>query len=170
VQVWDWRRAATVADGHVADDEIAQSGLTYSDDGRRILIAERSGTVFQVDAVSLEPVGGSVDVEGPIVQVIAGPGANTAIVLRESGGYDVVDLDEGRVLDEGDLGLMPGFGDVSPDGRRLAIVDPDGHAGLFDLESGDWLQPPHAAHQSFGTGWTIPRTGRTSSPPAGMVE
>jgi WD40 repeat protein len=152
VQVWAWRRAVPVAERVVAADEIARSGVTYSGDGRRILVAERSGTVHQVDAVSLEPVGPSIEAGGPIEQVVAGPEGHTALVVREDGTYASVELGTGRVLDEGDLDLRPSFADVSPDGERLAVVDLEGRLGVFDLSGDDWLQEPLAAHESFGYG------------------
>lgn len=149
VRVLDWRRGTVVAERSVLPAEIAGWGLTYSADGGQILVAARSGSVVEIDATTLEPVGPIAELGDPVQQILGSAG-RTAIAILESGGYAKVDLDAGRVIDEGELGSVPSFVDLSPDGRRLGVTDPQGRVGVFDLESRTWLHPLTPAHESFG--------------------
>ncbi len=71
VRVWNWRRNELVAERKVANGPI--EAIAYSADGRRILVGERSGTVFQVDADTLEPIGHRIDLGTGVKQVLATP-------------------------------------------------------------------------------------------------
>ena len=60
----------------------------------------------------------------------------------DAGDFAVVDLIEGEVLEEGELGLAPSRVDVSPDGQRAVVTSSDDEVGILDLETGEWVTPP----------------------------
>ena len=55
VRVWDWRTGELIAERHVAPMHI--TGLDYTGDGERLVVAERAGTTYAIDAETLEPDG-----------------------------------------------------------------------------------------------------------------
>ena len=95
------------------------TGLDYTGDGRRLVVAERAGTTYAIDAETLEPDGKPVELDKPVANVYASPDNHTAIVLTTDR-FSVVDLDDGRVVHEGEAG-EPFSGEFSPDGRRFAV-------------------------------------------------
>jgi WD40 repeat protein len=147
VRVWDWRSGQLAAEQAVADGYIA--GIAYSDDGRRLVIGERSGPVFEVDADTLQPVGGRVDLDRTVSGVFTGPEPDLVFVLLGGNSYATVDLAAGRVLRRVDLDVDPTWLDVSPDGARLAVGTTSGRVGLADAESGEWIQPPSDGHDGW---------------------
>jgi WD40 repeat protein len=184
VRVWDWRSGEVVAERRVADGYIV--GIAYSDNARRLVIGERSGRVFNVDADTLQPVGGRVELDDPVRQVFTGPDPDRVVVLLSRGSYAIVDLDAGRVLRRVDLGVDPTWLDVSPDGARLAVGTGAGKIGLADLESGEWIQRPSEGHDGWvrrvsfaadgsifassgADGQVMLWDGRTGAPVAGIV-
>ncbi|HEX6659080.1 MAG TPA: WD40 repeat domain-containing protein, partial [Ilumatobacter sp.] len=160
VRVWDWRSGKRVIERQVADGYIG--GIAYTDDGRRLVIGQRSsrvgegdpssddvGRVFEVDADTLQPVGGRVELEHPVREVFTGPNPDLVVALMSGGPYATVDLAGGRVLRRFDLDVDPTWLDVSPDGARLAVGISDGRVGLVDVESGEWIQPPSDGHDGW---------------------
>jgi WD40 repeat protein len=143
VRVWDWRRGKLVAEHKVQGDV---GGIAYSPDGQRIVVGERSGAVFRVDAETLKPVGDRVDVDRRIRAVFTAPDGRTVLVLLTGDAYASIDLVEGNVVHRDDLGVDPAWLDVSPDGTRLAVGATTGPVGVIDLGSGEWVRPPTDAH------------------------
>ena len=94
--------------------------------------------------------------------------------LHEWYDFVFVDLDQGRVLRRGkiDFGPFPGgYGEFSPDGRRVAVVQ--GPGARMDVATGDWLGPPVPAHvQSISyapDGSTFATGGETAPSACGMA-
>ncbi len=146
VQVWDRRRGEIVAEKKVADD-LAEDGVDYTDDGKRIVIGETSGMVFQLNADTLEPIAPSVEVGGRLRQVIAGNDhIGTFAIMGET--YASIDFVHGTALQGGDLGLVANFADISPDGRWLAVGATTGEVGVVDIRTGEWVRTPIAGHSN----------------------
>ena len=144
VRVWDWRRGGLIAEREVAQGYVG--GIAYTHDGRRIVVGERSGAVFQVDAETLRPVGDRVELDREVREVFTAPDGRTVLVLLAGGAYASIDVVEGDVVLHDDLGVDPAWLDVSPDGTRLAVGATTGEVGVIDLRSGEWVRPPIDAH------------------------
>jgi WD40 repeat protein/DNA-binding SARP family transcriptional activator len=147
VRVWDWRRGELITEQQVAQGDVG--GIAYTPDGRRIVVGERSGAVFQVDAETLRPAGDRVEVGSGVREVFTAPGGRTALVLLTGDAYASIDLDEGSVVRHDDLGVDPAWLDVSPDGSRLAVGATTGEVGVIDLRSAEWVRPPTDAHEGW---------------------
>ena len=76
-----------------------------------------------------------------IFDVFASPDDRSAIAVLADR-FAVVDLELGRVVHEGDFGLVPFRGDFSPDGRRFAIGSEFGEVRVLDVDAGTWIGPP----------------------------
>ncbi|HEY5875596.1 MAG TPA: NACHT and WD repeat domain-containing protein, partial [Ilumatobacteraceae bacterium] len=144
VRVWDWRRGDLIVERKVAQSYIG--GIAYTLDGRRIVVGERSGAVFQVDAETLTPIGDRVELDRKVRQVVTTPDERTALVLLTGDAYASIDLVEGNVTYRDDLGVDPTWLEVSPDGTRLAIGASSGEVGVINLASGAWARPPIDTH------------------------
>jgi WD40 repeat protein len=139
VRVWDRHDGGVLAELSVAAD-IAD--IVYTADGENIVVGERSGTLFQIDADTLEPSSAQVRLHHPIARVVASPDGRTALVLHEGEWIAAVDLAGGSVLYTRALGFGAKQADISPDGRLVAVVCESGEVGVLDIESGSWLRPP----------------------------
>jgi WD40 repeat protein len=144
VRVWDRRRGELVAERPVAQGDVG--GITYTQDGGRIVVGERSGAVFQVDAETLRPVGGRYELDRTIRNVFATPDGRTVLVLLRTHAYASIDLVDGTVVHRDDLEVEPAWLDASPDGTRLAVGATTGQVGVIDIGSGEWIRPPIDAH------------------------
>jgi WD40 repeat protein/DNA-binding SARP family transcriptional activator len=139
LRVWDRHDGEMLAELSVAADV---ADVAYTADGENILVSERSGTLFQIDADTLEPSGAPVRLHHPISEVVASPDGRTALVLHEGEWITAADLAGGSVLYTRDLGFGAKQADISPDGRLVAVVCESGEVGVLDIESGNWLRPP----------------------------
>ena len=73
VRIWDWRSGHVINERHVAATPIAR--LDYTGDGRRLVVAERYGTTYAIDAETLEPDGGApIEIDHEISKLYAQPG------------------------------------------------------------------------------------------------
>ena len=142
VRVWDWRSGQLITERHVAPMHI--TGVDYTGDGRRLVVAEQTGTTYAIDAETLEPSGPPVELDQNVVNVYASPDNHTAIVLTDER-FSIVDLDDGRVIHDG-AADAPHTGEFSPDGRRFALGSASGEVRLLDVETGEWLGPPRVGH------------------------
>ena len=102
-------------------------------------IAEGVATVFMLDAETLEPVGTPVNLAQQTVAVSAGPDGRFAVAVDRTGRFAVVDLVDGEVLHEGELGLEPSSVELSPDGQRAVVVGISAEVGILDIENGEWV-------------------------------
>jgi WD40 repeat protein len=144
--VWNWRRTELVAERKVAQGYVG--GIAYSADGRRIVVGERSGAVFQVDADTLEPIDDRIELDAVIQKVFATPDASTVLVLLAGNSYALIDLVD-RAVVETDLGVDPAWVDISPDGTRLAVGAATGEVGVADIRTGEWVRPPAGSHEGW---------------------
>ena len=123
------------------------TGLDYSGDGRRLVVAEQLGTTYSIDAETLEPDGQPVQLEQRVNNVYASADGHTAMVLTVDR-FSLVDLDNGRVIRDGEA-LNPWSGAFSPDGRRFAVGGGSGEVRVLDVESGEWVGPARAGHDGL---------------------
>jgi WD40 repeat protein len=147
VRVWDRRTGELVIERQVAHSDIG--GLAYGGDGQRLMVSERSGRVFELDAETLQQVGLPVVLGETAREVFTGPDPDRAVVLLSGGAYAIVDLAAARKVERIDLGTDVTWLDLSPDGTRLAVATTTGRVGLADVESGKWIQPPTAGHKGW---------------------
>jgi WD40 repeat protein/DNA-binding SARP family transcriptional activator/energy-coupling factor transporter ATP-binding protein EcfA2 len=142
VRVWNWRTGQLINERHVAATPII--GLDYTEDGQRLVVAERTGTTYAIDAETLESDGPAIRLDQPVVAVYASPDSHTA-VLHTTDRFTVVDLDNGQVIHEGEAaGAFSG--EFSPDGRRFVVGDTSGSVRVLDVQTGEWTGPPRVGH------------------------
>jgi WD40 repeat protein len=145
VRVWDPAEQTAVSERRVADGAV--TGLDYTSDGRRLLLAEAEGTVRLVDADTLSPTVASVDVGRQVVLAFVSPSGKRAVVLTRQGRFVVVDLVKGTVEHDSPLGFVPTWADFSPDGARIAFAGSRGQLALLDAKTGNWLRRPSLGHK-----------------------
>jgi WD40 repeat protein/DNA-binding SARP family transcriptional activator len=146
VRVWNSRRSEPVAEQQVAEGYVG--GITYTADGEQIVVGERSGALFQVDADTLEPIGDRIEVDALIRGVFPTSDASTVLVLLAGNSYARVDLDDHAVV-KTPLGVDPAWIDISPDGNRLAVGATTGAVGVADSRTGEWIRPPAGSHDGW---------------------
>jgi WD40 repeat protein/DNA-binding SARP family transcriptional activator len=145
VRVWDPATMEPILERRVADEHL--SAVRYTQDGERILVTQRGGTVRLLDATDLSDVASThADVEGIIWGAVS-PDARTAMVIAGSSEFVVLDVVAGSVLHRVPIEGRPWSGDFSPDGTTLMIGGDTGVVGFFDLDRGGWIAPPTPAHR-----------------------
>ncbi len=156
VRVWDADTGEVERRAKPASDYINE--VDHSPDGTRLATAELDGTVRLLDAGTLEEVGEPVTLDEAVCCVALGPDNRTAFVIVAfmdeaffwndfSSRWALVDLERGRVLDEGDLGFKALWVDISPDGEHAAASGSVGEVGVVDLDSGELVRPPVKGHE-----------------------
>ncbi|WP_404383970.1 hypothetical protein LL946_01265 [Knoellia locipacati] len=150
IRVWDWSSRSTVLDEEVG--QAAIEALAYTPDGRRLIVGERAGYVYEVDADTLAPTGPRARLVGDLHEVISA-GADRALAIlgtRDGIASTLVDLRTGRTSGTRLLSVDVGHAEVSPDGRLLALGGFRGEVGILDLATGAWVKEPVAGeHQGF---------------------
>jgi DNA-binding SARP family transcriptional activator/WD40 repeat protein len=136
------------------------TGLSYSGDGSRLLVAQLSGRIDVLDGSTLRRVGPATTVDGPACCLAAaGEGTLAAVIvasraaaLDSSPRWDhwaVIDPADGTTVNAGSFA-----GDraldvaLSPDGRRMAVAMADGTMRLLDTTTGDQVNRPVARNGS----------------------
>jgi DNA-binding SARP family transcriptional activator/WD40 repeat protein len=130
------------------------TGLSYSADGARLLVAELSGRIDVLDSSSLRQIAPSTTTSGPACCIAAAGDGTLAAVLTSTGGaglgssprwdhWAVVDTAGGTTANAG-TSPGPGALDValSPDGHRLAEAMADGTMRLLDTTTGSQVNSP----------------------------
>jgi WD40 repeat protein len=168
LRIWDLRTATRVDGAVLPGPQVTE--IDYTDDGTRLAVAELDGRITMLSTRTWQPVGRPVEVGQHVSWVQTRPDNRTAVVLTggpstsqlriaASPGWALVDLEEGRVLARGSLGMAHGtWLGISPDGRYAAVsggslaenVDPtgaDGKLAVIDLRAGSLVRPPVVAHQ-----------------------
>jgi len=132
------------------------TGLTYSGDGSRLVVAEVSGRIDVLDGASLRHIGKPIRVDGPACCVAAASQGSLAAVIVASGKaalessprwdrWAVVDPTAGTTVNAGSFdGDLASDVALSPDGRRMAVGMVDGTMRLIDPATGDQINSPPA--------------------------
>jgi sugar lactone lactonase YvrE len=141
--------------------------ISYTPDGSEIVGLDGAASIYRVDADTLEPIGEPIPLEPDTAEaadeppvdpgstsLTISPDGRTAFAALTAGTSAWVDLAEGRILHQDDLGLEPAHTALSPDGRRLAVAANTGEVGLLQLETWTWTRPPTAAHSAVALGVT----------------
>jgi WD40 repeat protein len=150
VRAWDPHTSELVVERHLAPGHIA--GLDYTRDGKRLLVAERAGPVYTVDAETLEPDGRRVDVGDELSWGFVSPDNHTAIAIAGDR-FALLDLDTGRVIDEDGVGFGVNAAQFSPDGRRFAVGGDAGEVRVLNVDTGKWVGPTTVGHE--GVVWQV---------------
>lgn len=116
--------------------------------------AELDGTLTLLDGETLEPVGQPVRLDSGVSQASLGADSQTALALAgmqtdAAGTYcdvprtwAVVDLEEQRVLHEGETGFTAVWGAMSPAGRHAAVSGANGEVLILDTLTGRPVRRP----------------------------
>ncbi len=155
IRIWDARTGEETLKGRPSGPYI--SGIDYSTDGSRLVVAQLSGRVTMLDPTTLTPVGSPIRLDEPVCCVSAGPDNRTAIALTgfqeasgfwigSSTGWTLVDLESGNILDEGKLGIDGRWVDFSPDGRHAAVGGRGGEVLVLETDTGEPLRSPVVGH------------------------
>jgi DNA-binding SARP family transcriptional activator/WD40 repeat protein len=136
------------------------TGLSYSSDGSRVLVAEVSGRIDVLDGSSLHQIGKSISVDGPACCLAAASEGALAAVIVASGKagpessprwnrWAIVDTVAGTTVNAGSFGGDKAL-DValSPDGRRMAVGMSDGTMRLIDRATGEQINSPVARNDT----------------------
>jgi WD40 repeat protein len=132
------------------------TGLTYSGDGSRLLVAQVPGRIDVLDSSSLRRVGNPIPLNGPACCVAAARTGSLAAVIVASGRagpestprwdqWAVVDTTDGTTVSAGSLeGDKASDIALSPDGGRVGVAMSDGTMRLIDSATGDQINTPLA--------------------------
>ncbi|HYU86738.1 MAG TPA: BTAD domain-containing putative transcriptional regulator [Kribbellaceae bacterium] len=157
IRVWDTQAGQIAMTRNVPGAKVLD--LDYSGgDGSRIVIGRESGLATMLDSGTLEQVGKSVQVDGPITWLSASPDNRHASVLIQaldvhpevpSARWALLDFEAGTVIRSGSLdGLRhPEVMAFSPDGRHVAVASGEGAVFVLDAETGTSARPPAKVHR-----------------------
>lgn len=132
--------------------------VAYSPDGTVVVAGQMNGDVTLLDADSLETLAGPVRLDASVASVGVGPDNNTAFVVTsdEPGGlfwgswpsrWVLIDLEQGAVTHEGELGFAGNVGTMSPTGDRAVVTGiQGGEVLILDLATGKPVRPFVIAH------------------------
>jgi WD40 repeat protein len=159
VRVWDWSSVKLIAERKVAPAHVSR--VSYTGEGQRLVVSERAGAVYMIDGETVEVAGPRVPLNMRIFEVYGRD--NRSAIAFDMDRFFVVDLEDGRVVHEGDFDLAPFRGDFSPDGRRFVSAASSARYGCSTS------RPAHgSAHHagpttvSFNRSRTHPTASRSS--------
>ncbi|HSJ44411.1 MAG TPA: WD40 repeat domain-containing protein [Euzebyales bacterium] len=152
-RLWDTRTSepTLIADRALGDGHIG--ALDYTTDGTRLLVGERAGALYLIDAERLEPVTDPVRLAERMRWAFVASDQRTAFALTWDERFHVVNLEDARVLRSGEVGFHPTFAAFSPDGTRAAVAGLTGQVGVLDAATDEWVRPPVIGHKN--TVWMI---------------
>jgi WD40 repeat protein len=142
--LWDLQNSAVVTDVAAIDlfrvETAKFRSITFSPDGTRLAAGGDNGAAVLLDAVTLQPLQGPIQLHGSQITDIA-YGLNGTVLATGGGfgtGVKLTDVTTGqRIADfngvEGFYPMQPLA--VSPDGTRLAMGSPDQSIRLWDIAS-----------------------------------
>ncbi|GAA3653498.1 hypothetical protein GCM10022237_11670 [Nocardioides ginsengisoli] len=138
LRIWDTATGRQVAFRQFPRGE--QLVATFSGDGERVYVVDRTGLLQTLDRATLDDVADAVPVgvvttlgaRGDLVIVLHLDGSATR-VRPETG--EIVDAVPARTLSDPDNAPN----DASPDGRLLATADREGRMRLLDLQRNAWI-------------------------------
>ena len=132
------------------------TGLSFSGDSSRLLVAELSGRIDVLDGSTLRQIAPSMTVGGPPCCVAAASDGRLAAVILASGEaalgssphwdrWAVVDTANGTTVNAGTFrGVKALDVALSPDGHRMAVAMADGTMRLIDIATGMPINSPVA--------------------------
>jgi WD40 repeat protein len=160
VRLWDPTTGTVLADRPVASGHI--SALDYSRDGQRLLVGERAGPVYEIDANTLAPIGRTVDINDQVNGGYTSPDGRRALIETRGGDVVVVDLVKGVVTRKTASEIGGFIGAFSADGRRFALPSGDtGEVRLLDVSTGKWLDTPASGHDGAANYTAFAHDGQT---------
>jgi WD40 repeat protein len=113
---------------------------TFSADGERVYVVDRTGLLQTLDRRTLSDVATAVPVG---VVTTMGARGDVVVVLRGNGSVLRVRPETGEIVSTVPAGTLSNPedapNDASPDGRLLATADAEGRMRLLDLETVEWL-------------------------------
>jgi len=168
IRIWDARTGDVVTRNTLPGRHF--TAIDFGTDGSRLVLAELSGRLTMLDSATLAPVGRPVQLDQPVCCVSAGPD-NQVVALTgpldtsgfwryTSTGWALVDLDSGRVVDEGDLVNGEQLVEFSPDGRHAAFAGREGRVFVLDLLAGEAVRAPVLGHNDYISSVTYSPDGR----------
>jgi DNA-binding SARP family transcriptional activator/WD40 repeat protein len=114
---------------------------TFSADGDRVYVVDRTGRLSTYDRATLRRVGASVRVGSGVTTM--GARGDVVLLLRANGSFVRVRPRTGDILGDAPAGTLtdPGDGpnDLSPDGSLLATSDASDRMRLLDVETLEWI-------------------------------
>ncbi len=123
-----------VGDGEVWD-------MQYVDGNRSLLVGDSHERTFIVDSETLQPRGEPFDVVAACCTAPIGDGGTAMVYDGSSDGtsahWRVLDVGDGEVLSEGDVGMLPYTSVASPDGSTVAVAGDTGEIVTIDVSTGD---------------------------------
>ncbi|HEU4346907.1 MAG TPA: WD40 repeat domain-containing protein [Actinoplanes sp.] len=154
LRTWNPATGAQLAGNHSM--AWARAAITYSPDGRTVLVASWDGRLHRLDAENLSREGPPIDVGYRLGAVAAAPGGRMAAVLGAEADsddvrltrYAIVDLAHGTVYRRGTIDFDATAVAVAPDGRRLAIAGQMGELLLLDVRTAQPIRRAVTGHIS----------------------
>lgn len=162
ILTWDGRTGRRVIGPRPSGREVVE--IDHSPDGSELAIVELSGAITRLDPATLSPDGEAVDLGAASCCVALGPDNRTAFALvggpdrfffwnTPSDRWALVDLEAGRIVRDGELGIGNGaWAAYAPDGRHVAAGGYEGDVVILDVETGEPVRAPVRAHHDF-VGW-----------------
>jgi DNA-binding SARP family transcriptional activator/WD40 repeat protein len=139
LRIWDTRTGRQVAVRQLPRG--AELVATFSSDGDRVYVVDRSGRLATYDRATLRRVRAGIRV-GPGVTTIGARG-DVVLVLRADGSFVRVRPETGEILGEAPAGTLTdpddASNDLSPDGSLLATSDAEHRMRLLDVEDLGWI-------------------------------
>ena len=157
VDLWDGVTGRGLGQHRVADRYGVVDSVAFSGDSTRLVVGTHQGSVYAVDASTLEILGTPVQVKaGSPTYGLAANGDGARALVQFDGRLKLLDLDTGRVVQTADPGLDVGAWAWLPDGKAIVVTGSDPSQGGYPTVA--FLDPD-----------TLATTSRMPVPVAGGV-
>jgi YVTN family beta-propeller protein len=168
-------------DGFIATDALP-TGIVFAPDGRRVYVANQSGSVTVLDAASKQVVGTLVVAQALALRV--SPNGSRLFVSTGAGTVVVVDIARLAIVSTIEVGFASNGFAVHPDGRRLYVSGSEGVNGFvggkvseIDMSTGNVLRtfnvgdtPQEMALDRKGTRLYVANEGPLAAGPGYLTE
>jgi WD40 repeat protein len=139
LRIWDTATARQVAVKQFPKG--VELRATFSADGDRVYVVDRTGRLSTYDRATLRRVGPGVPVGTGVTTM--GARGDVVILLKLDGSVVRVRPETGKIVGKAGPGTLTdpedATNDASPDGRLLATTDAEGRMRLLDLETLEWI-------------------------------